>query len=170
MWCGRPPLRRITPGGPAQRQRVVRVLAGQVPHRVCPACRKADVARANLGEHLVLCTTKRTGAQPKPIGASSPSSPFTAGFVFSGPRLCLPRFGPCSPKSKPSGAKFSTQPIANAIIKENTRPSGGSLTVGTAPNSWYASYPSLRASPAVRCKRKLYDFRTEAWTTLSGLP
>jgi len=112
-------------------------------YRVCPACRKADVARANLREHLVLCTTKRTGAQPKLIGASSPPSPFTAGFVFSGPGLCLPRFGPCSPKSKPSGANFSTKPIANAIIKENTRPSGGSLTVGTAPNSWYASYPSL---------------------------
>jgi len=28
---------------------------------------------------------------------------------------------------------------------------------------------TMRASPAVRCKRKLYDFRTETWTTLSGL-
>ena len=99
-------------------------------YRVCPACRREDVARANRGEPLVLCPTKSTGAQPKPIGASSPASPFTAGFVFSGPRLCPPRFGPCSPKSKPSGANFATQPIANAIIRGNPRSSGGSLKLG----------------------------------------
>jgi len=41
---------------------------------VCPACRKADVAGANLAEHRSLCTVKSTGAQPKPVGGGSAPS------------------------------------------------------------------------------------------------
>ena len=41
---------------------------------MCPTCRKADVARANLGKHLGLCTGKSTGAHPNPVGASSAPS------------------------------------------------------------------------------------------------
>jgi len=49
------------------------------------------------------------------------------------------------PKSKPSGADFATQSVANRVLGKRHVPSGGSLKVGTGPKSWYASDPSLKS-------------------------